>query len=71
MPSLPIITPPEPARSDREKYGTLFLLSIAGLLVLLAFVFFRRAGRGIDAAQGWFERWLTEWASGKEGEASS
>ncbi|MGC8640084.1 MAG: hypothetical protein ACP5XB_09435 [Isosphaeraceae bacterium] len=38
LPSLPIITPPEPARSDREKYGTLFFLGIAGLLVLLALV---------------------------------
>lgn len=69
---------PQGEREVALEYGMswvawagVFLSGFFGLLVLLAFVFFRRAGRGIDAAQGWFERWLTEWASGKEGEASS
>jgi hypothetical protein len=38
LPSLPIITPPAAPRSDPEKYGTLFYLGSAGLVVLLALV---------------------------------
>ncbi len=38
LPSLPIISPPAPARSDREKYGSLFFLGIGGLVVLVALV---------------------------------
>jgi hypothetical protein len=36
FPELPIITPPVSARSQREKYGGLFFLGIAGLIVLVA-----------------------------------
>lgn len=39
FPSLPIInTPQAPARSQREKYGTLFYLGILGLIVLVTLV---------------------------------
>jgi hypothetical protein len=39
FPSLPIINNPQvPARSQREKYGTLFYLGILGLVVLVALV---------------------------------
>ena len=38
LPSLPIINPDLPARSSREKYGSLFLVGIAGLVVLVALV---------------------------------
>jgi hypothetical protein len=38
FPSLPIINPEPPRRSQREKYGALFLLGIAGLVVLGALV---------------------------------
>jgi hypothetical protein len=38
FPSLPIITPPLPARSQREKFGTLFYVGIIGLAVLVALV---------------------------------
>jgi hypothetical protein len=34
FPSLPIVTPDAPRRSDREKYGALFYLGTAGLVVL-------------------------------------
>jgi hypothetical protein len=36
FPELPIVTPPVSARSQREKYGSLFYVGIAGLVVLLA-----------------------------------
>ena len=38
LPSLPIINPDLPARSTREKYGSLFTLGIAGLVVLVVLV---------------------------------
>ncbi len=38
LPSLPIINPDLPARSAREKYGSLFTLGIAGLVVLVVLV---------------------------------
>ena len=39
FPSLPIINNPQaPARSQREKYGTLFYLGILGLIVLVTLV---------------------------------
>jgi hypothetical protein len=38
FPSLPIVTPEEPRRSDREKYGGLFFLGAIGLVVLVAMV---------------------------------
>jgi hypothetical protein len=38
LPSLPIINPDLPPRSTREKYGLLFTLGIAGLVVLAALV---------------------------------
>jgi hypothetical protein len=39
FPSLPILSPSEvPGRSEREKYGTLFYLGIAGLVVLVSLV---------------------------------
>jgi hypothetical protein len=36
LPSLPIVTPDPPARSAREKYGTLFYAGCIGLVGLLA-----------------------------------
>jgi hypothetical protein len=38
LPSLPIINPDLPPRSTREKYGLLFTLGIAGLVVLVVLV---------------------------------
>ena len=38
LPSLPIINPDLPAPGAREKYGSLFTLGIAGLVVLVTMV---------------------------------
>jgi hypothetical protein len=38
FPALPIVTPDPPQRAQREKYGSLFYLGIAGLFVVLALV---------------------------------
>src|SRR4051812_9837506 len=38
FPTLPIITPEEVRRGDREKYGGLFYLGIAGLVVIVTLV---------------------------------
>jgi len=38
FPKLPIIDPRVPARSQREKYGGLFYLGIAGLVIVIALV---------------------------------
>jgi hypothetical protein len=38
FPSLPIISPDPPPRSQREKYGLLFLAGIAGLIILIMLV---------------------------------
>jgi hypothetical protein len=38
LPSLPIVTPDLPRRSQSDKYGSLFYLGISGLIVVITFV---------------------------------
>jgi len=38
LPTLPIVTPDPPKKTQQEKYGSLFYLGIAGLVVLLGLV---------------------------------
>ena len=51
FPTLPIVTPDPIRLSDREKYGALFYLGVAGLVVIVSLV-------GWFASQAWSHRML-------------
>ena len=52
FPDLPILNPGLPARSQREKYGSLFFLGIAGLLLLIALIAWLRMASGATETFG-------------------